>query len=117
LRAGVPSLVIPFAGDQFFWGRRVFELGVGPRPIPRRELSVENLADGIRLAVRKRSFHERALALGMDMRAEGGVYRAVDALERSFGGCDLRVRSDSRPSIPHRSPLDPRAEPALLAQQ
>ena len=39
LRAGVPSVVIPFFGDQPFWGRRVAELGVGPAPIPRRKLT------------------------------------------------------------------------------
>ena len=35
LRAGVPSIVVPFHGDQPFWGRCIAELGVGPVPIPR----------------------------------------------------------------------------------
>jgi sterol 3beta-glucosyltransferase len=34
IRAGIPSLLIPFHGDQPFWGRRVAELGVGPEPLP-----------------------------------------------------------------------------------
>ena len=33
LRAGKPSLLIPHVGDQFFWGRRVQELGLGPEAI------------------------------------------------------------------------------------
>ena len=37
LRAGVPSVVVPFFGDQPFWGQRVADLGVGPAPIPRQE--------------------------------------------------------------------------------
>ena len=36
LRAGVPSVVVPFFGDQPFWAQRVADLGVGPAPIPRR---------------------------------------------------------------------------------
>ena len=38
LSAGVPSIITPFFGDQPFWGRRVAELGVGPRPMSRRQL-------------------------------------------------------------------------------
>jgi UDP:flavonoid glycosyltransferase YjiC (YdhE family) len=41
LRAGVPSLVVPYFGDQFFWGQRVAELEVGPRPLARQKLSAE----------------------------------------------------------------------------
>ncbi len=36
LRAGVPSIIVPGANDQPFWGRRVEALGAGPAPIPRR---------------------------------------------------------------------------------
>ena len=34
LRAGLPSLVIPFMADQPIWGQRVHALGAGPPPIP-----------------------------------------------------------------------------------
>ena len=47
LHAGVPNIIIPFTFDQPIWGEQVFELGVGPRPIPRQKLSVERLADAI----------------------------------------------------------------------
>src|SRR5262249_31336952 len=33
LRAGIPSVVVPFFGDQSFWGRRVAALGAGTKPI------------------------------------------------------------------------------------
>ncbi len=35
-RSGVPSIIVPFGFDQFYWGRRAFELGVGPQPLPFR---------------------------------------------------------------------------------
>src|SRR5690606_20447509 len=38
LRVGKPTVVCPFFGDQPFWGRRIFELGVGPEPIPQKKL-------------------------------------------------------------------------------
>src|SRR3990172_7113368 len=39
LRAGVPSITVPYFGDQPFWGQCVAALGVGPRPIPRTKLT------------------------------------------------------------------------------
>ncbi|KAG5175617.1 hypothetical protein JKP88DRAFT_269227 [Tribonema minus] len=43
LRAGKPTLICPFFGDQFFWGQYVYERGVGPKPIPIRKVDAENL--------------------------------------------------------------------------
>ena len=51
LWVGIPAIITPFFGDQPFWGQRVYELGVGPRPIPRRLLSADRLAQSIRCAV------------------------------------------------------------------
>jgi sterol 3beta-glucosyltransferase len=77
LRAGVPSIVIPFFGDQPFWGQRVAKLGVGPEPIPRKQLTVERLAQAIRTAVTDRGMIRRAADLGAKIQAEDGVANAV----------------------------------------
>lgn len=82
LRAGVPTIVIPFFLDQFFWGRRVFELGAGPRPIPRKRLDADTLAVALRLATTDPDMHDRAAALGRRIAAEDGVARAVATFER-----------------------------------
>jgi UDP:flavonoid glycosyltransferase YjiC (YdhE family) len=82
LRAGVPSLIVPFFMDQHFWGRRVAELGAGPPPIPRKQLSVERLAEGITVAVTDEKMRRRAAELGGIIRAEDGVARAVEAIDR-----------------------------------
>jgi sterol 3beta-glucosyltransferase len=82
LRAGVPSLLVPHAGDQLLWARRVKELGVGPRPIPRRRLTAERLAAAITRAVRDQEMRARAAELGERIRAEDGVGRAIEVIER-----------------------------------
>ena len=64
LWAGIPSIVTPFMGDQPFWGQRVYELGVGPRPIPRQRLTVDRLAESIRCAVSDTAMRKRAARLG-----------------------------------------------------
>ena len=82
LRAGVPSIVVPFHGDQPFWAKCVHDLGVGPAPIPRTRLSAERLAGAIEAAVRDEAMAARAAALGERIRAEDGVGRAVASIER-----------------------------------
>jgi sterol 3beta-glucosyltransferase len=91
LRAGVPSLVVPFAGDQFLWGRRVFALGLGPRPIPRWKLSVEALADALRTMANDRAMRRRAAEFGEAIRAEDGVGRAVRLVSSQIADCRLRI--------------------------
>jgi UDP:flavonoid glycosyltransferase YjiC (YdhE family) len=84
LRAGVPSVVIPFFGDQPFWGRCVEKLGVGPVPIPRKELTIERLAKAVHAAVTDEAMRQRAADLGSKIQAEDGVARAVEVIQE-FG--------------------------------
>ncbi|MCC6587049.1 MAG: glycosyltransferase family 1 protein [Bryobacterales bacterium] len=81
LRAGVPTVVIPFFLDQFFWGKRVFELGVGPSPILRKNLEADRLAAALRAAP---AMKQRAAAIGERIRAENGVACAVDRFQNHF---------------------------------
>lgn len=82
LRAGVPSIVVPFFGDQPFCGQRVADLGVGPAPIPRKKLTAERLAGAIQVAVTDKTIHGRAAELGEKIRAEDGVANAVAVVEQ-----------------------------------
>jgi UDP:flavonoid glycosyltransferase YjiC (YdhE family) len=81
LRAGVPSILVPFFGDQPFWGNRVHSLGVGPAPIPRSKLSVERLAQAIQEATTDTRMRQRAADLGVKIRAENGVANAVKIIQ------------------------------------
>ncbi len=85
LRAGAPSIVIPFFGDQPFWGQRVYDLGVGPAPIPRRKLTVDRLAQAIQEAVTNTAMRLRAAELGSKIQAEDGIANAVEVIQRIEG--------------------------------
>lgn len=78
LKAGVPSIIIPFFGDQPFWGQRVAELGVGPKPIPRKKLTAESLANAIREVITNQDMRQRAAKLGKQIQAENGIESAVN---------------------------------------
>lgn len=82
LRAGVPSILVPFFGDQPFWGQRVADLGVGPQPIRRAKLTADRLSAAIHAAVSDATMRARAAALGAQIQAEDGVRRAVEVIER-----------------------------------
>ena len=81
LQAGVPSVVIPFFGDQPFWGQRIEDLGVGPAPIPRKDLSVERLAQAIQTVTTNQVMQREAAELGAAIRAEDGLRDAVQIIE------------------------------------
>jgi len=85
LRAGKPSILTPYFADQPWWGMRVYERGVGPRPIPRAELTSDNLATAITEALNGSGMRERAAKLGEQIRAEGGVGTAVRIIESAGG--------------------------------
>ena len=81
LRAGIPSIVVPFFADQPFWGHLVAKLGVGPKPIPRKKLTAERLAKAIDIAVADQTMRQCAVDLGSRIQAEDGVSRAVEVIQ------------------------------------
>ncbi|MGW5417523.1 glycosyltransferase [Actinomadura geliboluensis] len=81
LRAGVPTVVCPFFGDQPYWGERVAALGAGPRPLPFRAMTVPRLAAKVRRAVQDPDVADRADDLGRRIRAEDGVGRAREVID------------------------------------
>jgi UDP:flavonoid glycosyltransferase YjiC (YdhE family) len=85
LRAGVPTVVVPFFGDQPFWAWRVHELGAGPRWIPRKKLTAGKLAAAIQQAVNDPAIIQRAEELGQRIRAEDGIGTGVRLVEQFAG--------------------------------
>jgi sterol 3beta-glucosyltransferase len=81
LRSGVPSMAVPYAADQPFWGRRLHELGVGPAPITYKALTAEKLAAAIKEITTNPVMRETAGIIGVKVRAEDGVGRALDLLQ------------------------------------
>jgi len=79
--SGVPSLIVPFGFDQFYWGARAEQMGVGPAPLPYRQLTAGRLASAIHTALTDNTMRQRAADLGHKLGAEHGVQRAVEVIE------------------------------------
>ena len=82
LHAGIPNVIIPHMADQPFWGRRIADLGVGPKPLPRPKLTARALAERIQTATKDESMKLRAAAIGELIRAEDGIGRAVAIIDQ-----------------------------------
>ena len=82
LRAGCPTLVIPFGGDQPFWGSRVWALCCGPKPICRENLTVSRLTRALVDLTHHEAYARAAQDLGAGLRQEHGIITAADLVEQ-----------------------------------
>lgn len=85
LRAGIPALVIPHIADQFFWAKRIQELGAGPTPVSRAKLSESSLETSLTDLVNNADLRSAANNLGEKIRSENGLDNAVCLIAAEFG--------------------------------
>ena len=83
LRVGLPTVVVPSFGDQFFWGRMVADAGAGPEPIPIARLDSDALTAAF-VTCRQPSVRERAQALGARVRDTDGAELVVQSVLRQL---------------------------------
>ena len=74
--------MIPFGGDQPFWGSRVWALGCGPKPIRRENLTVSRLTRALVDLTHHEAYARAAQALGAGLRQEHGIITAADLVEQ-----------------------------------
>jgi UDP:flavonoid glycosyltransferase YjiC (YdhE family) len=85
VQSGVPSIIVPFVIDQYSWGERIYALGVGPRPIPIKELDAKRLATAITEATQDERMRRRAAEMGRVLAEEDGIQAAVEFVEALVG--------------------------------
>jgi sterol 3beta-glucosyltransferase len=81
VRAGIPSVIVPFYGDQPFWARCLHRKGVAPPALDRKALSSDAMVDALK-ATQLPAMIQRAFELGCAVRAEDGVGEALRCLQR-----------------------------------
>ncbi|CAI7647446.1 unnamed protein product [Penicillium bialowiezense] len=101
LRAGVPTIIKPFFGDQFFFGGRVEDLGVG---ICMKKLNVSVFSRALWEATHSERMIVKARNLGIQIRNEDGVATAIQALYRDLEYAKTLVRQRS---IASSTPFSP----------
>lgn len=70
LKCGKPIMVVPFFGDQFFWGTMIGNAKAGPEPVPYKQLSAEKLAEGIEYCLTEEA-QQNAQVIARNIAQEG----------------------------------------------
>jgi hypothetical protein len=84
LKCGKPTMIVPFFGDQQFWGNMVGKAGAGAQPVPYKDLTTEKLANGIRQLLTEDA-RAAAEKIAKDIEEEGdGAQNAVRSFHRSL---------------------------------
>ena len=97
IAAGRPTVVIPFFGDQPFWGAMTAKAGAGPTPIPYKNLTAENLAESIQEALKPESL-ERAQELSQLISEEQGDHKGAQSFHQKLKLDELRCTLKSNKS-------------------
>lgn len=90
--AGKPTVIVPFFGDQPFWGSMIARAGAGPQPIPYKALTASSLAAAIMAALQPKTV-EDAQVLGRKISQERGSETGArcfhDRLPLGLMGCSV----------------------------
>lgn len=77
-------MIVPFFGDQQFWGSMIGEAGAGAKPVPYKSLTADKLAEGIKHCLTDEACRA-AEKIAEDIEAEGdGAKNAVTSFHRSL---------------------------------
>ncbi|KAK7952707.1 Sterol 3-beta-glucosyltransferase UGT80B1 [Apiospora aurea] len=79
LKCGLPTMVVPFFGDQHFWGSMIGTAGAGPEAVPYKQLDADKLADGIKFCLTDE--------------ARGGAQKIAKSIEAEGDGAKNAVKS------------------------
>jgi sterol 3beta-glucosyltransferase len=79
LRAGVPSVIVPFIADQPWWGALLHRQGLGPKAISSKKLTVDSLSNAFKEAKNRQS---AVTAVSSKMQSEDGITSTLELLEK-----------------------------------
>ncbi|CAF4386465.1 unnamed protein product, partial [Adineta steineri] len=102
-RAGKPTIIVPFFGDQFFWGTVIAKNGAGPHPVPGKSITKDQLIEAFHF-VHKSSTCAAAKCLRDSILQEDGCAAAVRAFHANLPL--KRMHSDLEPTFPACYRLD-----------
>ncbi len=85
LLAEVPSVGVPFFGDQPLWAKRIYEIGAGAKPIDAPKFSVETLVEAINELSTNDEIKVNVKRIAFELRKEDGVKNAVELANKYIG--------------------------------
>ncbi|TVY94242.1 Sterol 3-beta-glucosyltransferase [Lachnellula willkommii] len=89
IATGKPTVIVPFFGDQPFWGAMVARAGAGPLPIPYKQLTADKLAAALSEALKPETL-AKAKELGARIKEEKGNEIGAKSFHDMLGVDNLR---------------------------
>jgi UDP:flavonoid glycosyltransferase YjiC (YdhE family) len=89
IATGNPTVIVPFFGDQMYWGSMIYQKGAGPAPIPYKDLTAESLANAILRALQP-DVVAQAQELGSHIQKERGNELGAQSFNDKLRPDDLR---------------------------
>ncbi|KAL5351415.1 hypothetical protein ACLOAV_003274 [Pseudogymnoascus australis] len=112
---GRPTVIVPFFGDQPFWGAMVARAGAGPVPVPYKSLTADGLANSITEALKPETL-ERARELGELIREEDGCKSGAESFHANLNVDNLRcMMAPHRPAVWRVKTTGPKSEHVRLS--
>lgn len=78
VRAGTPSVIVPFIADQPWWGAQLHRMDISPKPIAQKKLTASRLAAAL---IEAQALRSKVQELSNSMRVEDGISRTFEILE------------------------------------
>lgn len=83
-RSGVPQIVVPHVLDQYYWGNKVYQARLGPKPIPRSALSVSQLTQALATCLTDQKIQEATQKASENIQRTDSLKRTMDELFKSL---------------------------------
>lgn len=84
LLSGIPQIIIPQMGDQYYFAKRIYELEIGSKPVDINKIDKE-LSRRIVEILSDRKYRQKAQFLANSASQRGGVREAATFIEKTIG--------------------------------
>ena len=81
---GIPQIIVPHLLDQYYWGAKVQQLQIGPKPIRRPKLKVSNLAKAIEKCISNPHFQYNAQKIAHMIHQTDSLEETVETILNSL---------------------------------
>lgn len=82
LRAGKPTIICPFLLDQYFWGNKVFKMGLGAEPIAQKNFNATAIAKAIENVLNSQEIQKASQQIAHKIQSENGPQTAVEIINK-----------------------------------
>jgi len=102
-QAGIPQFILPQIIDQYYWGNRIYKLGLGPKPVFPKKVTTDILARALEDFAHKEIYKQSAQSIAESLQKENGVKNVVEiiSLQSKYRRMTISSAKKSHPYSNH----------------